>query len=178
MVERMDFDIGTLIYIIATLVAVIAGAFSKKKKPAGGQQPEGSERKEGSGGFFGKLEQQFEGIVDEARNVVKETTGEFTSSEDALEEMQHDEYTFAEEVHEKRLSGENEKIAAFSQYEGIFDPDMLMNQELIEGEAERSTGIQVIELEEDSYVDYYEIVKDFDLGTAVVYSAIISRPDY
>ena len=38
--------------------------------------------------------------------------------------------------------------------------------------------LEVIDLEEEEGTDYFEVVKDFDAGTAVVYSAIINRVDY
>ena len=38
--------------------------------------------------------------------------------------------------------------------------------------------IRVIDLDQEEGTDYFEIVKDFDAGTAVVYSAIINRLDY
>jgi hypothetical protein len=36
----------------------------------------------------------------------------------------------------------------------------------------------MIDIDEKEGTDYFEIVKDFDAGTAVVYSAIINRVDY
>ena len=38
--------------------------------------------------------------------------------------------------------------------------------------------LEVIQLEEEEGTNYFEIIKDFDAGTAVVYSAIINRIDY
>jgi hypothetical protein len=179
MLERMDFDIGTLIYIVITLVAVIAGAFSQKKKPAGKPSGGEAEPSASSGNIFSRLEKQFEGFVDEAKEATQEIRQEFISSEEALEEIRDDDFVFAEEVHEERQNEEKEPVTtAFAGFEGTFDPELVMNRELIEAEANRSTELQVIELDEELYADYYEIVEDFDLGTAVIYSAIINRPDY
>ena len=42
-----------------------------------------------------------------------------------------------------------------------------------------SKAREVIDLEmEEGGVDYFQVVKDFNAGTAVVYSAIINRLDY
>ncbi len=38
--------------------------------------------------------------------------------------------------------------------------------------------LEVIQLDDEWGTDYFEVVKDFDAGTAVVYSAIINRVDY
>ena len=44
--------------------------------------------------------------------------------------------------------------------------------------AEMEEVLEVIDLDEVYGTDYFEIVRDFDAGTAVVYSAIINRLDY
>lgn len=181
MYERMDFDIGTLIYILITLIAVIAGALGKKKKTTGtvGAASPKTSDDSSEGGFISKLEHHFEGFVDEARHAAQDMKREFIASEDVLEEIQDDDYQFAEDLHEERKSEEETVVpSAFAKYEGAFDPDMVLNHELVEAEAERTTGLEVIQLDEESHADYYQIVKDFDLGTAVIYSAIINRPDY
>ena len=38
--------------------------------------------------------------------------------------------------------------------------------------------LEVIHIKEGEGTDYFEIIKDFDAGTAVVYSAIINRIEY
>lgn len=38
--------------------------------------------------------------------------------------------------------------------------------------------LEVFDLDELPGTDYFEIVKDFDAGTAIVYSSIINRLDY
>jgi hypothetical protein len=39
-------------------------------------------------------------------------------------------------------------------------------------------AMEVVDLDEMQGTNYFEIVRDFDAGTAVVYSAIINRLDY
>ena len=38
--------------------------------------------------------------------------------------------------------------------------------------------MEVVDLDEMQGANYFEIVRDFDAGTAVVYSSIINRLDY
>jgi len=46
-------------------------------------------------------------------------------------------------------------------------------------EADMTTEpLEVIDLDNEGGTNYFEVVKDFDAGTAVVYSAIINRVDY
>ena len=69
----------------------------------------------------------------------------------------------------------------YAEYEGVYDPDAQANLDLMEAEAVRTTdpdAIEVIDVEELPQADYFEIVKDFDLGTAVIYSTIINRKEY
>ena len=46
------------------------------------------------------------------------------------------------------------------------------------GEGHMTDALEVLDLDEISGTNYFEIVRDFDAGTAVVYSAIINRLDY
>jgi hypothetical protein len=46
-----------------------------------------------------------------------------------------------------------------------------------EGER-RTEPLEVINLDEEEGTDYFDIIKNFDAGAAVVYSAIINRLDY
>jgi len=51
-------------------------------------------------------------------------------------------------------------------------------EEMPADEVSALNPMEVVDLEEADGPDYFEIIKDFDAGTAVVYSAIINRPDY
>ncbi|MCK4992294.1 MAG: hypothetical protein KAS29_17470, partial [Bacteroidales bacterium] len=53
--------------------------------------------------------------------------------------------------------------------------DRIMNRSK---DGELSEALDVIDLDGMQGTDYFEIVRDFDAGTAVVYSAIINRLDY
>jgi hypothetical protein len=49
---------------------------------------------------------------------------------------------------------------------------------MMDGDEFAYDAVEVVELDEIPGTNYFEIVKDFDAGTAVVYSTIINRLDY
>ena len=175
----MEFDIGTLIYIIITIIAIVAGVAGQKKKPAGGT---GDTEEGASKGFFDKLEEQLTGFAGEARetagSVAEEIKAPFTEEQpEAEREVASDD----RREHDKNY-WQNNIDSAYDEYAGIYDPDQQDELEQISEEAIRSTNpddaLEVIEMEESSHPDYYEIVSEFDLGTAVIYSTIINRKEY
>ncbi len=192
----MEFDIGTLIYIIVTIVAIVAGVTGNKKKPSPGNP--GSGEKTGSKSFLEKLEEQIGAFSDEARGTQLETDDEEVFVTDQGMEEDGDELTeeFAEAPAAEASRSAEEKAApayefawndpsnVYSQYEGYYDLDEREKsdyEDLKSSEARRTTDedeIKVIDMDEVSHVDYFEIIKDFDLGTAVIYSTIINRKEY
>ncbi len=188
----MEFDIGTLVYIIITIVAIVAGGAGNKKKPAPGNP--GSGENTGSNSFLEKLEEQFGNFADEARGSLQEEVDEevYVTGQEAEEEAAAFEETPAAEA--SRSAEEqaapsyefawNDPANVYSQYEGYYDldeKDKSDYDDLKASEARRTNDedeIRVIDMDEDSYVDYFEIVKNFDLGTAVIYSTIINRKEY
>jgi len=177
---KMDFDIGTLIYIIITIVAVVAGALGNKKKPVPGKQ--GSSGSSSSGGFFNKLEQQFSEFTSEVKDSVQSTRDEFTMNEAPAETYMAEEQPEYNEVVEEYTEQEESEQGEYADFEGIYTPGKEENIDLIQQEAIRATDesemLEVIEMDEASHPDYFEIVSDFDLGTAVIYSSIINRIEY
>lgn len=175
----MDFDIGTLFYILITIVAIVAGVLGQKKKPVDGQQAPGE--KSGPFSFFSKIEEQIEAIVDDKGDEMQEPAeeaavapGNFDGNRIYQEEGSFDWTT--EEGGDGRYSD-----STYNQFAGVYDPKMKESLESIIAEAERTTSeeaIEVIEVEDISYTDYFKVVEDFDLGTAVIYSAIINRKEY
>ncbi len=175
----MEFDIGTLIYIIITIIAIVAGVAGQKKKPAGdaGGAEEGASK-----GFFDKLEEKLTGFADEARetagSVAEEIKAPFTDEQPEMER----EVASDDRREQDKNYWQNNIDSAYDEYAGVYDPDQQDELEQISEEAVRSTNsddaLQVIEMDEPNYPDYYEIVSDFDLGTAVIYSTIINRKEY
>lgn len=184
MLQRMDLDIGTLIYIIITLVVVITGALGKKRKPV--TKPATGESS-GSGGFFQKLEDQLSGFVDETKASLSST-----ESENDLEEL-NPETSFQQENNGNYQNEEegtlyvdtsksNEDAGLSDSYEDEEESEYEEIADLINNEAIRATDgnmiMEVYDLDNDLGLDYFDLVDDFDLKSAVIYSAIINRKEY
>ena len=159
----MDFEIGNLFYIVITVVAIIIGLLGKKKKQAG----------QGTGETEGKSQPGFLENLEKAFNV---------GQENQLVDLRD---------HEEDLPVEEEGMAPtqapITETGGILDEYERMlgrKNDIAEGgiilsEADILTEpLKVIHLKEEEGTDFFEVIKDFDAGTAVVYSAIINRVDY
>jgi hypothetical protein len=161
----MDFDIGNLLYVVITLVAVIIGLLGRKKKPAG----TGTGSGEGSqgGSFVENLERAFN--MGQEEQVVVDLAEE--EPDIPVEESDYEPVNTTERAMEAP-SMMNE----YQQYlEQTDDPS---RDNILTKEDEVTEPLEVIHLEDDQGTDYFEVIKDFDAGTAVVYSAIINRVDY
>lgn len=163
----MEFDIGTILYIIITLVAVLIGVLGKKKKPGDGGS--GAPAGETRPSFMENLERvltqgQEQPQIADLRNYEEDLPAEEYLAEEPLEEVQpltNPEMTLMQEY--ERLMKEGGRSA----------PDLMMAEGGVVSET-----LEVIDLDDETGTDYFEIVRDFDAGTAVVYSAIINRIDY
>jgi len=164
----MDFDIGNIFYIVITLVAVIIGLLGKKKKPADGDSgtPESENRQPG---FMENLERVL-------------TMGQEQAQVKDLQDFEADlpvEEPVQEVEVEERFSEVMNRPSILEDYERIMNQNLDMDPDLMMAEGGViSDALEVIDLDEIPGTDYFEIVRDFDAGTAVVYSAIINRLDY
>lgn len=177
--QNADFDIGTLFYIIVTIIAIAVGAFNKKKKPGGKSAP--SDKGSSSPGLFERIEREFGGFIEETKESFTDDSSEATVVNENEQSIVEEAYV-GEEV-EQGVQYQNSEPSVYQQYEGIFDPTAIQNRDLLDAEAVPTTEenhiIDVIDLDEEcEKPDYFEIVKDFDLGTAVIYSTIINRVEY
>lgn len=163
----MDFDIGTILYIVITLVAVMVGVLGKKKKPADGasEAPESAARP----GFMENLERMLQ--------MGQEPAG-LTELQDFEEDLPPEEGLTVQEA-VKDSADIRSRPSIMDEY------DRIMNQSkdgepgsMMEGGEYITDDLELIDLEETEGTNYFEIVKDFDAGTAVVYSTIINRLDY
>lgn len=169
----MEFDIGTILYVVITLIALVIGVLGKKKKPAGTGSPVEGARDHG-GSFLESFERAFQMEREDAATI----------------SLERDEYEgTGPEIIEEPLYMESYR----SPYEGVArpgkGPSILDDYERIMGsgsedengifqEGQPSTrSIEVDDLDDEG-TDYFEVVKNFDVGTAVIYSAIINRVDY
>ena len=163
----MDFDISNILYIVITLVAVIVGVLGKKKKPAdgGSDAPKSAARP----GFMENLERVLQ--------MGQEQVG-VTELQDFEEDLTPEE--------DLPVQLEVQSPADVRSRPSIMDEyDRIMNRakdgeldSMMEGNELVSDAIELIDLDEMEGTDYFEIVRDFDAGTAVVYSTIINRLDY
>lgn len=150
-------------YIVITLVAVIVGLLGKKKKPAG--EGDKGPANEARPGFLENLERAFN--MEQQEQVVdfRDNDEELTAQEEMVEA--------APEPISKANSMMEEYDRLVEQRRKENRPDMILS------EADSITEpMEVIQLEDEGGTDYFEVVKEFDAGTAVVYSAIINRVDY
>ena len=163
----MDFDIGNILYIIITLVAVMIGLLGKKKKPAEGDT--GAAEGESRPGFLENLERAL--TMDQEQPQVRDLR-------DFEADLPAEEYTEelpVEEIKPQVLK----KPGILEEYERIMSRRSELGQDIMMAEGGvLSESLEVIDLDEEYGTDYFEIVKEFDAGTAVVYSAIINRLDY
>ena len=165
----MDVDIGNLLYIIITLVALALGLFgSRKKKPADGN-PAGSEGSSGPG-FLENLERALSDLGREETEVV-----ELNRDEPDLV-VEEDEYEPFKEYLAAKEEEANERNAS---YEDLTHQEEALSREMYgEQEGSEEKPLEVVDLDQEEGVDYFDVVRNFNLGTAVVYSAIINRLDY
>ena len=157
----MEFDIGNILYIVITLVAVIIGLLGRKKKPS----EDGSGA--AGGGFMENLERmlnmgQEEGQVVQLRDDEADLEPEESDYEPVVAQNTRMEETRIPNEYEEYLERLRSREA-----------DILMSESDVITEP-----LEVLHLDEDEGTDYFEVVEDFNAATAVVYSAIINRLDY
>jgi hypothetical protein len=154
----MDFDIGNILYVVITLVAIIASLLGKKKKPNG---------KKAKPGFFENLEQVLKmGQEDPALADLKDHEPDLVEEEIVYEDVKEDPVFKTQpsslmEEYKRNQLGRDSSLAE----SGKLD-------------VARSTVSTEDFVEEEEELEFLEILKDFDAGSAVVYSAIINRPNY
>lgn len=165
----MDFDIGNILYVVITLVAIIIGVLGKKKKPVN-QEP-GDSGEEAKPGFMENLERMLRMGQDNPQAVDYQDYEE----ESYMEESDPDTEPVAELLTDSIIPSRS----IMDDYDRImggfneFDNDVMYS-----GEDLQEEPLQVIDLDQEEGTNYFEIVQDFDAGTAVVYSTIINRLDY
>ncbi len=160
----MDFEIGNILYIVITLVAVIVGVLGKKKKPANGgsSAPESGARP----GFMENLER----VLQMGQEPVEITELQNFEEDVPVEELVP--------VHKAEESFDDlrNRPSIMDEYDSIMNRSK--DGEFVMEDGELSEALGVLDLDEMQGTDYFEIVREFDAGTAVVYSTIINRLDY
>jgi len=160
----MDFEIGNILYIVITLVAVIVGVLGKKKKPAnGGSSAPGSEARPG---FMENLER----VLQMGQEPVEITELQNFDEDVPVEEE------VPVHVAEESFDDIRNRPSIMEEYDRIMNRSK--DREFMMEDGEHSEILEVMDLDDMQGTDYFEIIRDFDAGTAVVYSTIINRLDY
>jgi hypothetical protein len=178
---RMDIDIGNIVYILITLVALSLGLLGrKKKKRPGGVPGEGGGKPQS--GFMDNLEKVLASLGQEEPGIAEPREQE--------PDLAQDEFLFGPSVEPvKQQAQEFEQIPEFEpaeepagltgDYELVFGEKAENESGEFMEEGEKATGpLEVIDLDTVEGVDFFRVIKDFDAGTAIVYSAIINSLDY
>ena len=143
----MEFDIGTILYIIITLVAVLIGVLGKKKKPADGGS--GTPAGETRPGFMENLERVLTQGQEQPRITDLRNYEEDLPAEDYL----------AEEPEEEVQPMANPGMTLMQEYERIMkgggesDPDLMM------AEGGVSETLEVIDLDDEPEMINMEHIK-------------------
>lgn len=161
----MDFDIGNILYIVITLVAVIVGLRGKKKKPA--QEGTGVSEETARPGFMENLERVLKMGQEEPMVADLEPYEEDLSFEEVTVEV------------ERPASILDMRPGIMDDYDRIMNRSTDGEMELIDLEGVSMTEAgDLISLDSAEGTDYFELVENFDAGKAIVYSTIINRLDY
>ena len=163
----MEFDIGNILYIVITLVAVLVGVLGKKKKK--GTPATGEEGGNAQPGFMENLErfltmgQENPAVVD-----LQEFEEDLPVEESLVSELESE--SRYEPMKAPSIMDEYDRIMQGSQQE---ESDIYFSQ----GDS-MMESLDLIELDEEAGTSFFDIVEKFDARTAIVYSAIINRLDY
>ena len=157
----MEFDIGNILYIVITLVAVIVGLLGRKKKPA----------EDGSGAAGGGFMENLERMLNMGQE--EQQVMQLSENEEDLEP----EVTEYEPVTAQTPVVEETRVP--NQYEEYLERLRSREADILLSESDAITEpLEVLHLDEEEGTDYFEVVEDFNAATAVVYSTIINRLDY
>ncbi len=159
--QRMDFDIGNIFYVVITLVAIIVSLLGKKKKPGS---------KDSKPGFLENLDKMLKmGQEDPSVRTLQDYEPDLMEEDEEVDS----------EVDTEVIGMTNEAPSLLEEYEKLLKNrgGSLVEEMQYEG-GSFTEQLEVIDLEDEEGTNYFEIIKDFDAGTAVVYSAIINRLDY
>ena len=165
----MDFDIGNILYVVITLVAIIVGLLGKKKKPAN-QSPKETDD-EARPGFMENIER----ILRMGQENPQVTDLQDVEEDIAFEESRPVVSPNSELVPEAVIPS----ISILDDYARIMNSNSGVEYDTSFTDGNYfDESLEAVDMYHEGETNYFEIVKNFDAGTAVVYSAIINRLDY
>ena len=156
----MDFDIGNILYVVITLVAILVGVLGKKKKRVNPSPGDSDDKAQP--GFMENLERILRMGQEDPQ------VADLQVYEDDLV-LEESEQAAASSVPSKSILDDYDRIMS------SLDHD---DQDTILTDGDSLSATMEGDMDPDAGPNYFDIVKDFDAGTAVVYSAIINRLDY
>jgi hypothetical protein len=162
----MDVDISNILYIIITLVVVIVSVLGKKKKP-------------GTGGSDGSGNASRPGFMENLERILQMGQEEpLISNPEPYEADLSVEEPEVEEVVQKPAA-KMRKPGILDEYNRIMNRTTDGQTDLVKSEGQRATEqLEIINLDDETGTDFFELVKNFDARTAIVYSTIINPLDY
>ena len=165
--RKMEFDIGNILYIVITLVAVLVGVLGKKKKPGVPGTVEGGGKAQP--GFMENLERLL---------TMGQENPEVVDLQDYEEDLPVEEALASDLEPESRW----EPMQApniMDEYDRIMQGNQQEESDIYYTEGDSMVeSLEVIELDKEAGTSFFDMVNNFDARTAIVYSAIINRLDY
>jgi hypothetical protein len=166
----MDFDLGNILYVVITLVAIAAGLLGKKKKPANQSPTETGN--EAQPGFMENIERILRmGQENPQVNDLQDFEDDIAFEETMPPASLHSELADKTVVPSKSILDDYDQI--MNSMDGVVYDTSFTN-----GDRHSEESLELIDMDHEEGIHYLDIVKDFDAGTAIVYSAIINRLDY
>lgn len=165
----MDFDIGNILYVVITLVAITVSLLGKKKKPVdkGNEESESQARP----GFLENLEKVL--LMGQEKPQVQDMDD--YEADRLIEEAEPVPHELSDPVLESMATSGS----ILDNYDRIMNSLDSMNQEdfFKESDSEGET-LEVVQSDQEGGSNYFDMIRHFDARTAIVYSAIINRLDY
>jgi hypothetical protein len=165
----MDFDIGNILYVVITLVAIIAGLLGRKKKPANQSPKETSD--ESQPGFMENIERILR---------MGQENPQVADLQDYEEDIDFDESKPVAPL-KSELVAETlvPSTSILDDYDRIMNSINEVDYDVSFADGDHlDESLKLGDMDHEGESNYFEIVKDFDARTAVIYSAIINRLDY
>ncbi len=169
----MDFDIGTLVYILLTLIFLIVGALGKKKKVNPQTFESYNEEEQGGEDVLKNFEERFENLYDE------DSSEESTRQE--REEMYRQTEAGSKVKPEYLLDSPNDKIDDIpgdynKVHRGKKEEDLYRIEDHIE-EISRKSRLKMDSFDKKKPTFVQKALRDFDSRKAYLYSEIF-KPKY
>jgi len=162
----MDVDISNILYIVITLVVVIVGLLGKKKKP--GATGPGNQGGASRPSFMENLERVLSAGQEDPGIVTLDPDEEDLAGEVPSEEVVPEVSTF-----------QGAGPMSMAEYNRIMNSNTDGDPNLIQSDGQSAMEpIEIIDLDSESYTDFFEMIGNFDAKTAIVYASIINRLDY